>query len=141
MRGGTHGRYARSVKSFSTMAECVRLDSSTSTHTMDKSITLPPDEIFRNLENAKRFAIDIGTWEYKSFLYFCFHFRSNEANLCVCGPALPQPDTVTAHDFNESKQHRANVSRLSSCLILICLTASEFTFKVEARGGLSVVFI
>uniref|UniRef100_A0A4W6EJ23 4'-phosphopantetheine phosphatase n=1 Tax=Lates calcarifer TaxID=8187 RepID=A0A4W6EJ23_LATCA len=30
------------------------------THTMDKSITLPPDEIFRNLENAKRFAIDIG---------------------------------------------------------------------------------
>uniref|UniRef100_A0A8C4IC77 4'-phosphopantetheine phosphatase n=1 Tax=Dicentrarchus labrax TaxID=13489 RepID=A0A8C4IC77_DICLA len=42
------------------MAECVRLDSSTSSHTMDKSITLPPDEIFRNLENAKRFAIDIG---------------------------------------------------------------------------------
>ncbi|XP_026076559.1 pantothenate kinase 4-like isoform X1 [Carassius auratus] len=29
-------------------------------HSMDKSITLPPDEIFRNLENAKRFAIDIG---------------------------------------------------------------------------------
>ncbi|XP_028920993.1 4'-phosphopantetheine phosphatase [Ornithorhynchus anatinus] len=29
-------------------------------HTLDKSITLPPDEIFRNLENAKRFAIDIG---------------------------------------------------------------------------------
>ncbi|XP_074465639.1 4'-phosphopantetheine phosphatase isoform X2 [Larus michahellis] len=27
---------------------------------LDKSITLPPDEIFRNLENAKRFAIDIG---------------------------------------------------------------------------------
>ncbi|XP_069803942.1 4'-phosphopantetheine phosphatase isoform X1 [Dendropsophus ebraccatus] len=27
---------------------------------MDKSITLPADEIFRNLENAKRFAIDIG---------------------------------------------------------------------------------
>uniref|UniRef100_A0A4W5RT41 4'-phosphopantetheine phosphatase n=1 Tax=Hucho hucho TaxID=62062 RepID=A0A4W5RT41_9TELE len=31
-----------------------------SSHSMDKSITLPPDEIFRNLENAKRFAIDIG---------------------------------------------------------------------------------
>uniref|UniRef100_A0A3P9KQJ2 4'-phosphopantetheine phosphatase n=1 Tax=Oryzias latipes TaxID=8090 RepID=A0A3P9KQJ2_ORYLA len=30
-----------------------------SSHTMDKSITLPPDQIFRNLENAKRFAIDI----------------------------------------------------------------------------------
>ncbi|NP_001315316.1 4'-phosphopantetheine phosphatase [Danio rerio] len=29
-------------------------------HRMDKSIILPPDEIFRNLENAKRFAIDIG---------------------------------------------------------------------------------
>uniref|UniRef100_A0AAR2KK68 4'-phosphopantetheine phosphatase n=1 Tax=Pygocentrus nattereri TaxID=42514 RepID=A0AAR2KK68_PYGNA len=28
-------------------------------HSLDKSITLPPDEIFRNLENAKRFAIDI----------------------------------------------------------------------------------
>uniref|UniRef100_A0A3B4F1G6 4'-phosphopantetheine phosphatase n=1 Tax=Pundamilia nyererei TaxID=303518 RepID=A0A3B4F1G6_9CICH len=41
------------------MAECGRVDSNTS-HTMDKSITLPPDEIFRNLENAKRFAIDIG---------------------------------------------------------------------------------
>uniref|UniRef100_A0A672Z8S0 4'-phosphopantetheine phosphatase n=1 Tax=Sphaeramia orbicularis TaxID=375764 RepID=A0A672Z8S0_9TELE len=41
------------------MAECGRVDSSTSRHTMDKSITLPPDEIFRNLENAKRFAIDI----------------------------------------------------------------------------------
>lgn len=59
--GGTLVRYARSVKSLSTMAEFVRLDSSTSRHTMDKSITLPPDEIFRNLENAKRFAIDIGT--------------------------------------------------------------------------------
>uniref|UniRef100_A0A8C6SM27 4'-phosphopantetheine phosphatase n=1 Tax=Neogobius melanostomus TaxID=47308 RepID=A0A8C6SM27_9GOBI len=42
------------------MAECVGVDSSTSAHTMDKSIILPPDEIFRNLENAKRFAIDIG---------------------------------------------------------------------------------
>eukprot|EP00064_Thunnus_orientalis_P018896 superscaffoldBa00004510_g19005 len=42
------------------MAECGRVDSSSSSHTMDKSITLPPDEIFRNLENAKRFAIDIG---------------------------------------------------------------------------------
>ncbi|XP_037535594.1 4'-phosphopantetheine phosphatase isoform X2 [Nematolebias whitei] len=43
------------------MAECGRVDSNTSSgHTMDKSITLPPDEIFRNLENAKRFAIDIG---------------------------------------------------------------------------------
>uniref|UniRef100_A0A8C3G7E8 4'-phosphopantetheine phosphatase n=1 Tax=Cyclopterus lumpus TaxID=8103 RepID=A0A8C3G7E8_CYCLU len=42
------------------MAEWSGLHSSTSRHTMDKSITLPPDEIFRNLENAKRFAIDIG---------------------------------------------------------------------------------
>ncbi|KAM9814291.1 LOW QUALITY PROTEIN: 4'-phosphopantetheine phosphatase [Neosynchiropus ocellatus] len=46
------------------MAECRRVDSnsrsSSSNPTMDKSITLPPDEIFRNLENAKRFAIDIG---------------------------------------------------------------------------------
>uniref|UniRef100_A0A8C5D0B1 4'-phosphopantetheine phosphatase n=1 Tax=Gouania willdenowi TaxID=441366 RepID=A0A8C5D0B1_GOUWI len=42
------------------MAECVGVDSNTSGHSMDKSITLPPDEIFRNLENAKRFAIDIG---------------------------------------------------------------------------------
>lgn len=44
----------------STMAEGVRLDRNASSQTMDKSITLPPDEIFRNLENAKRFAIDIG---------------------------------------------------------------------------------
>uniref|UniRef100_A0A7N8Y0B0 4'-phosphopantetheine phosphatase n=1 Tax=Mastacembelus armatus TaxID=205130 RepID=A0A7N8Y0B0_9TELE len=42
------------------MAECGRVDSRPTSHTMDKSITLPPDEIFRNLENAKRFAIDIG---------------------------------------------------------------------------------
>uniref|UniRef100_A0A672J6Y2 Pantothenate kinase 4 (inactive) n=1 Tax=Salarias fasciatus TaxID=181472 RepID=A0A672J6Y2_SALFA len=42
------------------MAECGGVDSNRSGHTMDKSITLPPDEIFRNLENAKRFAIDIG---------------------------------------------------------------------------------
>ncbi|KAI5623000.1 pantothenate kinase 4 isoform X1 [Silurus asotus] len=34
--------------------------SASGSHSMDKSITLPPDEIFRNLENAKRFAIDIG---------------------------------------------------------------------------------
>ncbi|CAB1353654.1 unnamed protein product [Coregonus sp. 'balchen'] len=39
-------------------AESERVDRSS--HSMDKSITLPPDEIFRNLENAKRFAIDIG---------------------------------------------------------------------------------
>ncbi|KAK7913436.1 hypothetical protein WMY93_013647 [Mugilogobius chulae] len=42
------------------MAECGRVVRRTSNHTMDKSIILPPDEIFRNLENAKRFAIDIG---------------------------------------------------------------------------------
>ena len=42
------------------MAEGVRLDRGASNQVMDKSITLPPDEIFRNLENAKRFAIDIG---------------------------------------------------------------------------------
>uniref|UniRef100_A0AAQ4PSW8 4'-phosphopantetheine phosphatase n=1 Tax=Gasterosteus aculeatus aculeatus TaxID=481459 RepID=A0AAQ4PSW8_GASAC len=42
------------------MAECGGLHSGSRRHTMDKSITLPPDEIFRNLENAKRFAIDIG---------------------------------------------------------------------------------
>uniref|UniRef100_A0A8C1VH08 4'-phosphopantetheine phosphatase n=1 Tax=Cyprinus carpio TaxID=7962 RepID=A0A8C1VH08_CYPCA len=40
------------------MALCGVAD--TGSHSMDKSITLPPDEIFRNLENAKRFAIDIG---------------------------------------------------------------------------------
>ncbi|CAB1314909.1 unnamed protein product [Coregonus sp. 'balchen'] len=39
-------------------AGCEQVDRSR--HSMDKSITLPPDEIFRNLENAKRFAIDIG---------------------------------------------------------------------------------
>ncbi|XP_020346341.1 4'-phosphopantetheine phosphatase isoform X1 [Oncorhynchus kisutch] len=39
-------------------AESERVDRSS--HSMDKSITLPPNEIFRNLENAKRFAIDIG---------------------------------------------------------------------------------
>jgi len=38
---------------------------------MDKSITLPPDEIFRNLENAKRFAIDIGIITYKLPPFFC----------------------------------------------------------------------
>ncbi|XP_023693204.1 4'-phosphopantetheine phosphatase isoform X2 [Paramormyrops kingsleyae] len=40
------------------MADCSQAGSGR--HSMDKSITLPPDEIFRNLENAKRFAIDIG---------------------------------------------------------------------------------
>uniref|UniRef100_A0A673VXT2 4'-phosphopantetheine phosphatase n=1 Tax=Salmo trutta TaxID=8032 RepID=A0A673VXT2_SALTR len=39
-------------------AESERVDRSS--YSMDKSITLPPNEIFRNLENAKRFAIDIG---------------------------------------------------------------------------------
>uniref|UniRef100_A0A673W7V5 4'-phosphopantetheine phosphatase n=1 Tax=Salmo trutta TaxID=8032 RepID=A0A673W7V5_SALTR len=38
-------------------AESERVDRSS--YSMDKSITLPPNEIFRNLENAKRFAIDI----------------------------------------------------------------------------------
>ncbi|XP_036855656.2 4'-phosphopantetheine phosphatase isoform X2 [Manis javanica] len=42
------------------MAECGESGSGSSRDSLDKSITLPPDEIFRNLENAKRFAIDIG---------------------------------------------------------------------------------
>ncbi|XP_063662039.1 4'-phosphopantetheine phosphatase isoform X3 [Pan troglodytes] len=42
------------------MAECGASGSGSSGDSLDKSITLPPDEIFRNLENAKRFAIDIG---------------------------------------------------------------------------------
>ena len=28
-----------------------------------KSITLPEDNVFRNIQNAKRFAIDIGEFE------------------------------------------------------------------------------
>lgn len=43
------------------MAECGESGSGSSRDSLDKSITLPPDEIFRNLENAKRFAIDIGS--------------------------------------------------------------------------------
>lgn len=43
------------------MAECGASGSGSSGDSLDKSITLPPDEIFRNLENAKRFAIDIGS--------------------------------------------------------------------------------
>lgn len=43
------------------MAECGASGSGSSGDGLDKSITLPPDEIFRNLENAKRFAIDIGS--------------------------------------------------------------------------------
>lgn len=65
-------RHAESTQrpTIATMAECARADSHTSGHTMDKSITLPPDEIFRNLENAKRFAIDIGTGDdVKSLCY------------------------------------------------------------------------
>ncbi|CAK6440518.1 unnamed protein product [Pipistrellus nathusii] len=42
------------------MAECGASGGGSSGDGLDKSITLPPDEIFRNLENAKRFAIDIG---------------------------------------------------------------------------------
>ncbi|XP_077881182.1 4'-phosphopantetheine phosphatase isoform X1 [Ictidomys tridecemlineatus] len=42
------------------MAECGASGGGSSGDSLDKSITLPPDEIFRNLENAKRFAIDIG---------------------------------------------------------------------------------
>ncbi|XP_004863847.1 pantothenate kinase 4 isoform X2 [Heterocephalus glaber] len=42
------------------MAECGTSDGGRSGDSLDKSITLPPDEVFRNLENAKRFAIDIG---------------------------------------------------------------------------------
>ncbi|XP_058530353.1 4'-phosphopantetheine phosphatase [Ochotona princeps] len=42
------------------MAACGASGSGSSGDSLDKSITLPPDEIFRNLENAKRFAIDIG---------------------------------------------------------------------------------
>ena len=57
-------RRARNVRSkrrrsaVCAMAERDRVERSS--HSLDKSITLPPDEIFRNLENAKRFAIDIG---------------------------------------------------------------------------------
>ncbi|XP_058160592.1 4'-phosphopantetheine phosphatase [Dasypus novemcinctus] len=42
------------------MAERGASGGGSSGDSLDKSITLPPDEIFRNLENAKRFAIDIG---------------------------------------------------------------------------------
>ncbi|XP_010626080.1 4'-phosphopantetheine phosphatase isoform X3 [Fukomys damarensis] len=42
------------------MAECGASGGGSSGDTLVKSITLPPDEVFRNLENAKRFAIDIG---------------------------------------------------------------------------------
>lgn len=82
-RARTDARYIRSVKSSQTMAECGRVDSRTSSHTMDKSITLPPDEIFRNLENAKRFAIDIGRCQYQSFLIVYGHFCATVANLPV----------------------------------------------------------
>lgn len=36
------------------------------------SITLPEQNVFRNLKNAKRFAIDIGMIVFFNLLYFIF---------------------------------------------------------------------
>ena len=49
--------------------------------TYASSFSLPPREAFRNLENAKRFAIDIGV--YKSIIYFSWEFRSHSSEMLM----------------------------------------------------------
>ena len=75
----TH-EHSRSAAADLIMAECERVDRSN--QGMDKSITLPPDEIFRNLENAKRFAIDIGMYLQLCFQLLAYSFWWNVASYC-----------------------------------------------------------
>ena len=46
------------------------MPSTMGTKTFSKSIELPETEVFRNLKNAKRFAMDIG----KTIFKICFNF-------------------------------------------------------------------
>lgn len=106
-----------------TMAEYVRLGSGPSSHGMDKSITLPPDEIFRNLENAKRFAIDIGTWSADVTPLF----SSSEANLVRHWANITQQSDC--RDARR-KQHTGNVCRLKPSLSSLAL---RHVVRLETR--------
>uniref|UniRef100_A0A8D3B675 4'-phosphopantetheine phosphatase n=2 Tax=Scophthalmus maximus TaxID=52904 RepID=A0A8D3B675_SCOMX len=137
----THARtHAGSVTPLPTMAECGRADSSSTTHTMDKSITLPPDEIFRNLENAKRFAIDIGgsltkLAYYSTVQHKVAKVRSFEQNAEAAGDKLyeiSEQEEVTA---------RLHFIKFENAYIETCLDfirdhlVNTGTKVIKATGG------
>uniref|UniRef100_A0A8D3BPS5 4'-phosphopantetheine phosphatase n=1 Tax=Scophthalmus maximus TaxID=52904 RepID=A0A8D3BPS5_SCOMX len=119
------------------MAECGRADSSSTTHTMDKSITLPPDEIFRNLENAKRFAIDIGgsltkLAYYSTVQHKVAKVRSFEQNAEVSLYEISEQEEVTA---------RLHFIKFENAYIETCLDfirdhlVNTGTKVIKATGG------
>uniref|UniRef100_A0A4W6EJ15 4'-phosphopantetheine phosphatase n=1 Tax=Lates calcarifer TaxID=8187 RepID=A0A4W6EJ15_LATCA len=128
------------------MAECVRVDSSTSTHTMDKSITLPPDEIFRNLENAKRFAIDIGGSLTKLAYYSTVQHKVAKVRSFEHNTKEAASDKLYEISVQEEVTARLHFIKFENAYIETCLDfikdhlVNTETKVIKATGGGAFVY-
>lgn len=118
------------------MADCSQAGSGR--HSMDKSITLPPDEIFRNLENAKRFAIDIGT-SLRGGLALLFLLRVVILPTCSCCLYYAEKgrcsvEARTRWHAPKRQSHRFDMI----CLKMVLLSASYMSFQKSAGSEIGI---
>ncbi|XP_042199632.1 4'-phosphopantetheine phosphatase isoform X2 [Callorhinchus milii] len=117
---------------------------------LDKSITLPPDEIFRNLENAKSFAIDIGgsltklayysTVQHKVAKVRSFdHYGRTDPLLLVCKG--PDDEPLYEISVQEEITARLHFVKFENAYIETCLDfikahlVNTETKVIKATGG------
>ncbi|KAL0978478.1 hypothetical protein UPYG_G00170970 [Umbra pygmaea] len=120
-------------------AECQRVDRSS--HSMDKSITLPPDEIFRNLENAKRFAIDIGGSLTKLAYYSTFQHKVAKVRSFDHTAKESEGDPLYEISMQEEVSARLHFIKFENAYIETCLDfikdhlVNTDTKVIKATGG------
>ncbi|XP_063799161.1 4'-phosphopantetheine phosphatase isoform X2 [Pseudophryne corroboree] len=108
---------------------------------MDKSITLPPDEIFRNLENAKRFAIDIGGSLTKLAYYSTVQHKV--AKVRSCDHTGKDADHELLYEISEQEEITARLHfiKFENTYIETCLDfikdhlVNTETKVIKATGG------
>ncbi|XP_012696655.1 4'-phosphopantetheine phosphatase isoform X2 [Clupea harengus] len=110
-------------------------------NSMDKSITLPPDEIFRNLENAKRFAIDIGGSLTKLAYYSTVQHKVAKVKSFDHSVKEAEGDPVYEISVQEEITARLHFIKFENAYIETCLDfikdhlVNTETKVIKATGG------
>ncbi|XP_078498599.1 4'-phosphopantetheine phosphatase isoform X1 [Lissotriton helveticus] len=108
---------------------------------LDKSITLPPDEIFRNLENAKRFAIDIGGSLTKLAYYSTVQHKVAKVRSFDHTGKDPEDEPLYEISVQEEITARLHFIKFENTYIETCLDfikdhlVNTETKEIKATGG------
>ncbi|XP_072442405.1 4'-phosphopantetheine phosphatase isoform X5 [Chiloscyllium punctatum] len=108
---------------------------------LDKSITLPPDEIFRNLENAKSFAIDIGGSLTKLAYYSTVQHKVAKVRSFDHYGKVPDDEPLYEISVQEEITARLHFVKFENAYIETCLDfikahlVNTETKVIKATGG------